>query len=178
MLLFYLRDHSFWLVRRFLSCRGRLTIRPRSSHHLSRLIKKESTFLISFFTLLLLAHRKRGCKVNTVKKIEMLWCFSLLFLLTRIFHTKSITACGKLYGYCVGLELWFGPYGHIQPGIIILHPPCTHKLCTAPHDDSVWNMRSNRYFRDFIFYILCFLIPLLDSSLSSYSSLCSTSNDG
>ncbi len=25
-------------------------------------------------------------------------------LLTRIFHTKSIMACGKLYGYCVGLE--------------------------------------------------------------------------
>ncbi len=29
--------------------------------------------------------------------------FKLAYL-TRIFHTKSITACGKLYGYCVGLE--------------------------------------------------------------------------
>ena len=24
--------------------------------------------------------------------------------IARMFHTKAIMACGKLYGYCVGLE--------------------------------------------------------------------------
>jgi hypothetical protein len=28
-----------------------------------------------------------------------------------------------------------GGYGHIQPYITILHPPCTNKLCAAPHYD-------------------------------------------
>jgi hypothetical protein len=57
--------------------------------------------------------------------------------LTRIFHTKSITACGMLIITALVSNCFWGGRDFIQPGITILHPPCTNELCKAPHDTSV-----------------------------------------